>query len=855
MTSPKALATCVFALLLSACGPAGKITGKVVVEGGSAGKILVRILGPSSMGVLTDDSGNFTAEKVADGNYQVIAEVVGTDVTEQRDTVTVTNGTADKSPTLTFKASVGKIAGKVVFTDMSDSSGITVTLSGTEARGVQTAAGGTYEFTGLKPGAYMVTAEVPGTLEGRQSVSVLAAGTANPLPDLVFTWLGRLTGNVKAGTTNAPNAAVNIPGTDRFAITDSGGNFVLDGVPTGMVTVMVRLNSATASQNVTVMKGDNTPLAFTLQTALTGTVEGSVGFHSSILDSSITVSAAGTTYTTTAAANGDYKLTLPPGVYEIVADARNYPRNSLGVHRVDPGVVTRIPTAKISLYRRLPFDVGITSVNFSYPRTTCEGDYVLALMGFSAGSAGLYLIDTNLLNRRLIVSPASASNQAVLSSKCKWVAFTFGGYTVLHNVTTGEQRYIFQGTPSYLDFTTDETVLFYVVGTTLHRYTIASGNDDVFTANSFISVSRDRLLISGGAAPWNYQLVQATGSPTTAFSNAASAATFGNAAWALTDCVTTITTVCTLKVLGTSGSTVSSYSTAQVASGTSLDVNNSTGEYYHFRNVSLVAGASILVRTSSGSGINMPNATAWIRYNPAGTRFAYAAPASAQSLREEPLPGTGTVVPAATTTTTFSTNTNYLSDTRIIVFDNNGPRRIDIKSGTATIDTDLTTSANGPFFVSNTVATWGKLSTSKRIAVLGDGSDQVIDAPPLNVYNADSVMPFTIAAPTTWTAPKYGIVSTDPNQSFVIDAVKNELRKLNGFFVNGGFYGNIFVAVRPATSETEFFIPGFDQHMNLIEPGVSPAVLDLQPTVAVTLLSRDTQEPKQLLIFRLGQQP
>src|SRR5688572_28450548 len=87
--------------LVTGCAPAGTISGKVVVEGGSAGKILVRILGPTSMGVLTDDIGNFTAEKVADGAYQVIAEVPGTDDATQRDTVTVANGAADKSPTLT----------------------------------------------------------------------------------------------------------------------------------------------------------------------------------------------------------------------------------------------------------------------------------------------------------------------------------------------------------------------------------------------------------------------------------------------------------------------------------------------------------------------------------------------------------------------------------------------------------------------------------------------------------------------------------------------------------------------------------------------------------------------------------
>lgn len=849
MNKPLALISLFVFSLLSGCGPAGKLSGKVVVEGGQAGNILVRILGPSSKGVVTDSSGNFAAEGLADGTYQVIAEVEATDVTSQSDTVKVANGTADKSPTLTFKASVGQIAGKVAFNDMADPSGVPVTLIGTETRGAITDSGGAFSFTGLKAGAYSVTAEVAGTREGRISVAVTASATAMPLPDMVFTNLGTLTGNVKAGTANAPNAAVNIPGTELFALTDANGDFTIRNVPTGMRTVQARLNSAISTQTVAVVKGDNTPLAFTLQTALTGTVEGSIGFAGSNIDTAISVSAAGTTFTATAGANGEYRLTLPPGAWEIVADARNYPRKSLGVHFVAPGAVTRVPTAKMTLARRLPFPAALSA--FSSP-IVCEGDIVLQQLNVGTANQ-LHVVDTNLLNRRLIASPlfGSVSNVA-LSSKCKWVAFSIGINTFVHNVTTGEQRLVSTTTATYGDFATDESVYFYRVGTTFHRYNLTSGVDDSFTANQLVTVTRDRHLVAGPGAPANWQLVTPT-TLTSAFSTASTVSTFGGAAFGLTDCTAIVPITCTLRTLGTTGTTINTYSTGSVPNTTVVDSTNSNGEYFHFR---LAGTASILVRTSNGVGINMPASTQIIRYNPSNTRMAYVAPAATQALREEALPGSGSSAPVATSTGTFQTDFRYVSDTRLIAFDSGTPRRIDVKSGTAAIDSDVTTNANGPAMVAGSVATWGKATTSKRMALLGDGADVLIDAP-ANIFTgvADSVAPYNLATPSTgYVVPKYGALNTDVNTVFIIDAVKNELRKLNTFFVSSGTAGNVFNFARIATFEVGYFVPAFDQFLQVNEPGFGSVGVTVQPTIANMWLLTDNASPNDLLVVRLTPQ-
>lgn len=853
-----ALAAAALFATLTACGPNGKLSGKVVVEGGQAGNILVRVLGPTSVGVVTSDSGEFSASGLADGTYQVIAEVPNTDVTTQRATVKVSQGNADTQPTLTFKASVGKVGGKVVLSDGSDPAGLTVTLSGTDSRGAQTDGAGAYEFSGLKPGAYLVSAEVPGSVEGRQSVSVMVPTTA-ALPDLTFTFTGTLTGNVKAGTTNAPNATVNIPGTDRFAITNASGDFTLREVPLGPTTVMARLNSATAVQNVTVVRGANTPLAFTLTTALTGTVTGSVGFASNIMDTGITVSVAGTTYTTPVAATGEFSLTLPPGLWEVVADARNYPRKSLGVVMVSPGVTTTLPTARMSIFRKLPFERTITSGSPALrPRATCEGDYLVMELNIG-GNDQLHLVNTANLSRRLLAAGTLAGTDVVLSSKCKWAALTFGSFVVLHNVTTGEQR-LLSGAATAFDFTADEAVLFYYVSPTLHRYTIATGQDETFAANTFVPVvAGARYLVSSSTvSPMSYQLVTQT-TATSAFTNAQPPTVHGGAAMALTDCNALIPSTCTLRTIGVSGTTVNTYATSVVATS-GLDTANSVGEYFHVR---VASPGSILVRTSTGAGVNMPASTQWIRYSPNLGRVAYGAPTTAQALREETLPATGSSAAVATSSTTFSSgNSGYVSDTRFIAFDNGTARRIDIKSGTASIDTDVTTPANGIFSLSGNCASWGKASTTKRMALQGDGADVVIDVAPATGGVVSPAVPYMgPTPPSPAPAAKYCAVNIDPNTVFMVDSGKNEVRKLNGFngsgffIMRGIFGGNLFFAFRAVSGEAGAFLPSVDQYIPLVEPGTTGTDSVQQPNTAFTLIGTDTSDARNLAVARVGPVP
>ena len=254
----------------------------------------------------------------------------------------------------------------------------------------------------------------------------------------------------------------------------------------------------------------------------------------------------------------------------------------------------------------------------------------------------------------------------------------------------------------------------------------------------------------------------------------------------------------------------------------------------------------------------MPASTSYVRFNGALTRVAYISGAAGQALREEAVPPSGAATPAANSSTTFmvSGGAGWLSDARFMVFDNATPRRIDIKTGVATTDADVTAYANGPVALNGAIATWGKASTTRRIAVLGDSQDFVTDVAPTLLVNASPSYPtLNPNGAGSFGTPKYGAVAIDGNTMFVLDTVKNEMRKFSGFSGAGAWFGNMLLFTRPVTSEVGFFVPGYDQFLQLVEPGTSLEAFGFQPNTALSVFSRDLNNPRDLLGGRLRQQP
>jgi hypothetical protein len=128
----------------------------------------------------------------------------------------------------------GIISGKALLQGESDNSGILVTLSGPSAASAVTSSAGDFRFSGLRRGDYVVIASAPSTREPTLVASVPLASGAATLPDLTFTPVGALTGNVTLGAANG-NAGITVVavGSSSIAITDDAGNYTLSGLVTG----------------------------------------------------------------------------------------------------------------------------------------------------------------------------------------------------------------------------------------------------------------------------------------------------------------------------------------------------------------------------------------------------------------------------------------------------------------------------------------------------------------------------------------------------------------------------------------------------------------------------------------------
>ncbi|MGV3620836.1 MAG: hypothetical protein ACO1OB_08460, partial [Archangium sp.] len=352
--------TCLaLALGLFACGPAGKITGRVTVEGGSPAGVAVFAYGASSAATVTNTDGAFTISGLPDGEYVVRATVRDADVEELSTSTTISNGgTAAPEPVLAFKSSNATVTGKVVFADGSEASNLSVIATGPETVGTRTETNGTFTFAKIKNGAYVISVEVRDTREGRVGIGVSADGTKD-VGELRLTPVGQLKGVVSFGGMPAEGVTVWVPGTSVSSVTDSVGVFSLTDVPTGNQVVIAKIGEEPFTRSVTtsvmVTRGVNAELQLTLadDPPKTGTIQGNITFRGPRDPRNIQLTVLGTSVTGTPAANGAFALMAPVGEWEVIASAPSHPKMSLGRVVVRESQVTQIPGAQLSFYRTI----------------------------------------------------------------------------------------------------------------------------------------------------------------------------------------------------------------------------------------------------------------------------------------------------------------------------------------------------------------------------------------------------------------------------------------------------------------------------------------------------------------------
>jgi hypothetical protein len=167
-------------------------------------------------------------------------------------------------------ATTGSIAGKALFSDGANHSGILISLEktgGVVSQSVRSAAlsgrvaaravaaststggNGAYEFNSVAPGTYTIYASSRDSSEGAVTTSVVVtAGSRAVAADLQLTPVGSLLGRIKLdnGETGNLGFLVFLAGTSYMAITNDAGNFTISGVPAG------------SGYDVVIMKGSYT---------------------------------------------------------------------------------------------------------------------------------------------------------------------------------------------------------------------------------------------------------------------------------------------------------------------------------------------------------------------------------------------------------------------------------------------------------------------------------------------------------------------------------------------------------------------------------------------------------------------
>lgn len=826
------------AVVLSACGPAGTLTGKVTVDVGSAANIAVVVYGPQSAATVTKEDGTFTVDKLPDGVYVAKATLRGADVEEATGNTTITQGKAAGDIALNFKISTAKITGKVVMADGSSPLNLSVTAVGPQTAGARTGSDGSFTFDNMKTGAYLVSVEAPNTKEGRVSIGVFASGPVDA-GELRLTPVGRVAGSVAYNMMPAAGVSVTVSGLAISATTDAMGRFSFDDVPAGMQAVTARVGTApffrSGTAMVAVVAGPNPDVMVTItdDPPPTGTVSGVVTFHGPRTPRDISISAPGSGVTPiNAATNGSYQLTLPVGVWDIVATAPSHPPRTLGRVTVNAGQVQTLPGQELSWWRQLwssntKINVGPIQI----------GGYDASNWGelyFDDGTPRLAVFNSQTLDFRTVA--AGSFNDYRVSKLGKYAMWYVANAVFVYEIGTGTTS-MYAGSPTSTvgraEFSTDESTLFIVRnGPTLTRIPLGNptaqttwpttGNATAVQSQNvdrwFVREGTDVRMVLPASAMMPNDIPQV-------FSGIAAAQQLNVSptAWALTNCTVGPPQTCNLRVLAPNSTTTVQDMSVNPTPTTFNSFNNlgldSRGDYPCFQNSQSLPVAAFCVQASNGTHLPLVAMPTQFKLNEAGDRVIFVFPSGANTaLREEAMP------PLMSTTNlgsnTVGWTTGWISPTRAYAYENSGsPRTLHlVKAGMDVTDADVGNAQ--PVNVNGPLLTYGQASTQKWRTVLGDNATRAVDI--------STTFPLvSSAARRLGTGPvtKYGALSFDTTSFWVVDENLGMLKNVIGAYVAGNANrssGNEFVTLNRVNASQVFYLFPSGNSLEFVENEIQP---------------------------------
>ncbi|MBL8909944.1 MAG: hypothetical protein JNM17_04480 [Archangium sp.] len=831
-------------IAFSACGPAGTLTGKVTVEGGSAAGIAVIAYGPTSGAAVTKDDGTFTVDRLPDGAYVVRATLRGAEVEELSTSVTITQGKSSEA-VLNFKLATSKITGRVSFTDGSNPQGLTVNAVGPMTAGARTEANGSFSFDNLKSGAYLVSVEGPDTKEGRVAIGVFASGAIDT-GELKLTPVGKVAGTVSYMTMPLAGVTVSIPGTGISAVTDDVGHFALDTIPAGAQTVLARIGTAPFFRSATVMtmiaRGANPDLAITITDEMpaTGQVTGVITFHGSRTPRDITVSAPGTGVMANPAVNGAYALALPEGVWDIVANAPSHPQMTLGRVQISAGRVVNLPGQELSWWKPIwssstPI-TGLSQLNTTAADATHPWSLVLVN---DVTQRRLALVNATTFEFRVVA--VGAVGTARISRNARYAGWVIQNMAFVYEIMTGTlQTFTAQANIQDLQFSSDESTLFIVRGgPTLTRIAFATPNAPTIfpgggmNATAIHMQTVDRWFVQRGT---EVDLVPVTGAAVTnVFVNVNGPLAVQPTAWALTNCAAT----CQLRVLAPAATQNVQDQAVNALPGSVLAFNSgSLGSRADFPCFIQGGTSAYCVDAANGTHVALAGVPSQFRLNDAGSRVIWVFnPGSGNVIREEPFPPSMTTTNLAASANTWGVG--WLSSTRAYAFEKTGAARVLhlVTSGVDMLETDVGNQgwAEGP-----PLLVLPQTSTSRWRAWLGNNTPKQIDVSTTIPIISFGVRSYGSSIPSIPAGTRFAGVSFDGTATYVVD--DTTVRVVPGGYVGGGGRAG-------AIEYTTFFRTGaardaylFFNNLTLVEPFDDvnfTTTIGTIPTAAALGLSND----------------
>jgi hypothetical protein len=295
------------------------ISGSVIGDVQEGVTITLSVSGVSILTTITDVFGSYSFTGLTNGFYTVTPSKFGYAFNPPSSMVPIFNG---DPPDVNFTSSLvtssisGTVSGDV-------KEGVTITLSGDASLTTTTNALGSYNFSGLINGTYIITPSKTGYAFTPPSRNVTLSGVNQTGQDFVATVAGiySISGIVTLSGAGLSNVTMTLSGTaSKTTATDSSGNYSFTGLINGNYTITPSKPSYAFTppslsvdiQDVSVVGKDFTASStaiYSISGKVTGDIQEGVTITLSVTPSNVTTTDSSGNYSFTGLTNGDYLVT------------------------------------------------------------------------------------------------------------------------------------------------------------------------------------------------------------------------------------------------------------------------------------------------------------------------------------------------------------------------------------------------------------------------------------------------------------------------------------------------------------------------------------------------------------------